>query len=86
MLPAVNGPVDRLPEVALVPVHAPEAVHDVALVLDQVKVDAALYATLAGLADKVTVGGVDPPALPLCLYNRTLEDPPPPNCTYMITP
>ena len=35
----VAGETDRLPLVPLLPVHPPEAVHDVAFVLDQVRVD-----------------------------------------------
>jgi hypothetical protein len=48
--------VDAEPLAALVPDQAPEAVHDVALVEDQVKVDALPRATVLGLADKVIVG------------------------------
>jgi hypothetical protein len=39
-----------------VPAHAPEAVHEVALVEDQVSVEAPPLATLVGLALKDTVG------------------------------
>lgn len=49
----VNG---RLPEVAWVPVQAPEAVQLVALVLDHVSVDEPLIDTDVGLAVRATVG------------------------------
>lgn len=48
---------DCEPLVALLPVHAPDAVHDVALVLDHVSVEDPLYATDVELALKVDVGG-----------------------------
>jgi hypothetical protein len=38
------------------PAHAPDAVHDVALVADQLKVELLPLATVLGLADKFTVG------------------------------
>ena len=41
---------------ASLPDQAPEAVHDVALVDDQVRVDAAPLVTVLGLAARVTVG------------------------------
>jgi hypothetical protein len=50
------APVDCEPLVALVPDHAPEAVHEVAFVADQVSVELAPLATVLGLADKVTTG------------------------------
>ena len=43
------------PLVALEPVHAPEAEHEVALLDDQVNVEAAPLATVLGLALKFTV-------------------------------
>jgi len=52
----VSAPVTWLPEVALLPDHAPEAAHDAALLLDQESVDVPPEATTAGLADSVTVG------------------------------
>jgi hypothetical protein len=48
--------VDCEPLVALLPDHPPEAVHAVALVADQVRVELAPLATVLGLADKVTTG------------------------------
>lgn len=45
-----------VPAVGLLPVHAPLAVHAVALVDDHVKVELARYATDAGSADKVMTG------------------------------
>ena len=56
MVVAVNAPVDVEPEVARVPLQPPDAVHAVALVDDQLSVAEPLLATLAGLADNVTVG------------------------------
>ena len=46
----------RLPEAALVPVQAPEAVHDVAFVLPQLRVEEPPELTEIGLALNVTVG------------------------------
>ena len=46
-----------VPLAALVPLQAPEAVHEVALVEDQVKVDPLPLATLVGFALIETVGG-----------------------------
>jgi hypothetical protein len=55
----VSALVDWLPEVALLPDHAPEAVHEVASVDDQVRVEDPLLATDAGFAasDKAGMGG-----------------------------
>ena len=52
----MSAPVDCEPLVALAPDHAPEAVQEVALVADQVKVELAPLATVLGRAVKVTVG------------------------------
>ena len=52
----MRAPVDCEPLVALLPDHPPEAVHAVALVADQVRVELAPLATVLGLADKVTTG------------------------------
>jgi hypothetical protein len=52
----VSAPVDCDPLVDLVPDHAPEAVQEVALVADQVSVEALPLATVLGLAAKVTTG------------------------------
>jgi hypothetical protein len=51
------GDATRVPLVGFVPVHPPEAVHEVALVEDQVTVEILPDVTLAGLAEIVTVGG-----------------------------
>jgi hypothetical protein len=53
---AVSAPVDWLPEVALVPDQPPEAVQEVALVEDQVSVEAPPLATEVGFAASDTVG------------------------------
>jgi hypothetical protein len=52
----VSAPLDWLPEVVLVPVHAPEARHEVALVEDQVRVEAPPLVIDVGLAVSDTVG------------------------------
>jgi hypothetical protein len=48
---------DCEPEVALVPLQPPDAVHEVALVVDQVSVLEPPELTVAGLAPMDTVGG-----------------------------
>ena len=50
------GDTARVPLVAFVPVQLPEAVHEVALVEDQVTVEILLALMLGGLADNTTVG------------------------------
>jgi hypothetical protein len=52
---AVSAPVDCEPVMALVPCHAPEAVHEVALLDDHVSVDAPPRLMVLGLALKLTV-------------------------------
>ena len=47
---------DCEPLAALLPDQAPDAVHEVALVADQVRVELPPLATVLGLAAKVTVG------------------------------
>ena len=47
---------DCEPLVALLPDHPPDAVHEVALVADQVSVELPPLATVLGLADRVTTG------------------------------
>jgi hypothetical protein len=47
--------VDCEPLVALLPDHAPEAVHEVALVVDQLNVEAAPLLTVLGAALSLTV-------------------------------
>jgi hypothetical protein len=51
------GDAARVPLVALVPLHPPDAVHEVALVEDQVTVEILPDVMLVGLAEIVTVGG-----------------------------
>jgi hypothetical protein len=48
--------VDCVPLVALVPLQAPDAVQEVALVVDQVSVELPPLETVLGLAVKVTTG------------------------------
>ncbi|MGO8858672.1 MAG: hypothetical protein ACLQO1_23685 [Steroidobacteraceae bacterium] len=50
------GATVSVPLVASVPVQPPDAVHDVALVLDQVKVELSPVVIVAGVAFNVTVG------------------------------
>lgn len=57
---ALSAPVDALPLVALVPLQPPDAEHELAWVVDQVSVEVAPAARLAGLALKVTVGEAAP--------------------------
>jgi len=52
-----SAPVPCVPFTGSVPLQAPEAVHEVALVEDHVKVDPLPLATLVGLALIDTVGG-----------------------------
>ena len=54
---AVRGPVLCDPLVAFAPLQSPLAVHEVAFVLDQVRVAALPLMTVLGLADNVTEGG-----------------------------
>ena len=56
VLELVNAPLDWLPEVALMPSHAPEAVQELASVDDQVSVEDPPLATEAGFAHSDTVG------------------------------
>jgi len=56
----VSAPVDWVPEVALAPAQPLDAVQDVAFVEDQVSVEDAPFATVAGFATSDTVGEVDP--------------------------
>jgi hypothetical protein len=53
---ADSAPVDCVPLTALVPVQPPLALHEVALVADQLKVAEAPLAIVLGLPAKVTVG------------------------------
>jgi len=56
VLERVNAPLDWLPEIALLPVHAPEATQEVASVDDQVSVEDPPLATDVGFAASDTVG------------------------------
>ncbi len=72
---AVSAAEVSVPLVALAPVQPPLAVQDVALVLDQVSAVVAPVVTLAGMADRVTVGagtgaGVEPPPPPQAATTR----------------
>jgi hypothetical protein len=53
---AVSAPVDHDPFAGWLPDQAPEAVQEVALVDDQLNVEALPLATVLGLAVKLTVG------------------------------
>ena len=53
---AVSAPVDFDPLRPTAPDHAPEAVHEVALVADQVSVELLPLAIVLGLAARLTVG------------------------------
>ena len=52
-----------MPLIGFVPLHPPEAVHEVALVEDQVTVEVLPDVMLVGLAEIVTAGGVVPVSL-----------------------
>jgi hypothetical protein len=52
----LSAPVDDEPLMASVPDQAPEAVHEVALVADQLNIELAPLTTVLGLAVTVTVG------------------------------
>ena len=52
----LSAPVDSFPDVALLPDHAPDAVHESAFVEDQVRVENPPFATEGGLAASDTVG------------------------------
>jgi len=54
---AVSAPVDCEPLLARLPDHAPEAMHEVALAVDQFNVELPPLATALGLALNDTVGG-----------------------------
>lgn len=56
VLSAVNAPLDWLPEVFLEPDQLPEALHELALLVVQFRVDALLNATWDGVAVSVMVG------------------------------
>jgi hypothetical protein len=56
---AVSAVVVTLPLIACAPVHPPEAVHEVALVVVQVSVEVPPLATLVGFAVSDTPGGAD---------------------------
>jgi hypothetical protein len=56
VLLTVSGPVSCVPEVALLPAQAPDAVHEEALAADQVSVELPFMPTDAGLAARVTAG------------------------------
>ena len=61
MLDVVSAPVLSLPLVVRLPFHAPDAVHDVAWLLDQVNVLALPLSIEVGVAVRETVGaGVAP--------------------------
>lgn len=75
VLVAVSAPVLAEPEVGSDPDHAPDALHDVAFVLDHVSVELALYATDAGLADNDTAGG----GAPTVTVADALVEPPAPS-------
>jgi hypothetical protein len=67
---ALKAPVDAVPLVALLPLQPPDAVQEVAWVVDQVSVEAAPCATLVGFAPSVTVGE-DAPAVTVTVTPAT---------------
>jgi hypothetical protein len=75
---AVSVPVDWLPLAARLPLHAPDAVHEVALVELQVSVEALPVPILVGLADRVTVGALGAGAVTTTLAVAGMLAPPDP--------
>jgi hypothetical protein len=73
---AVSGAVDSEPDTALVPDQPPEAVQEVALLADHVRVLEKPAVTAVGSADSVTVGG--PLTMTVAL---AVPEPPPPTQT-----
>jgi len=65
----LGGDTARLPLVAFVPVQPPPAVHEVALVEDQVAIEIWPEVMLVGLAENATVGGVAPEEPKLSFMN-----------------
>ena len=63
----LGGDTARVPLVAFVPAQPPPAVHDDALVEDQVAIEMLPELMLLGLAESATVGGV---TLPPPLFDR----------------
>lgn len=74
----VRLPVDAVPLVNCVPVHAPDAVQVEASTVDQLSVELPPLATAVGLADSVTVGAPLLPPLLLIDEGAALDPPPPP--------
>jgi hypothetical protein len=72
-----SAPVEAVPDVALLPVHAPLAVQLVAFVDDHVSVLALPLATPVGLALSVTVGACVTVALPNTADFSCQPSPPP---------
>jgi hypothetical protein len=77
------GDTARVPLVAFVPVQPPAAVHEVALVEDQVTVEILPEVMLVGLAENATVGGAvafpptEPPAAGYALFDPGKTGTPP---------
>jgi hypothetical protein len=65
----LGGDTARVPLVALVPVQPPPAVHEVALVEDQVAIEIWPEVMLVGVAENATVGGVVPEEPKLSFMN-----------------
>ena len=63
------GDTTRVPLGAFVPVQPPAAVHEVALVEDQVTIETLPEVMLVGLAENATVGGVVPEEPKLSFMN-----------------
>ncbi|HSC07769.1 MAG TPA: hypothetical protein VLD59_13160 [Steroidobacteraceae bacterium] len=66
-----------LPDVALVPVQPPDAVHDVVLVLDQVSVELPPDDTEVGFAVSVSVGAGGGPDCTVTVAERWIDPPAP---------
>jgi hypothetical protein len=71
----VSAAVVNVPDVAFVPVHAPEAVQLVAFVVDHVSFDVPPEATDVGDAENVSVGAVE--LVTVTVTERVIEPPDP---------
>jgi hypothetical protein len=69
-----------LPEICLVPLQPPEAVQVVAFVELQVNIELPPLLTVAGLADRLTVGAGGGEPITVTVTERVMFPPPPVHC------
>lgn len=72
---AVSAPVKKLPLLLCAPLHPPEAVQEVALVVVQLKVAVPPTTTVDGVGERLMVGGAD--ASTVTMVEATVEPPGP---------